>query len=165
MKQLEYTAHNLTDTDNLGRVLAACLPNGTTVALCGTLGSGKTRLVQSLATACGIPDGLAVSPTFVLCNEYHGRRMLYHLDAYRLKDADEFLQLGPEEYFASPAITLIEWADRVASCLPESRLEVQIEVVAETTRRFELTARGAALEHALDDAAKLLGEQCRPLRE
>ncbi len=165
MKQLEYNAHSLNDTDNLGRVLASCLPGGTTVALCGTLGSGKTRLVQALAAACGIPEGLALSPTFVLCNEYHGRRTLYHFDAYRLKDEDEFLQLGPEECFASPAITLIEWADRVESCLPDSRLEVQIEVVAETGRRFQLTARGEALERALDEAAKLLGEQCRPLKE
>ena len=85
MKQLAFVAENLDDTDRLARVLAACLPPGTTVALCGTLGSGKTRLVQGLAAACSVPRENVVSPTFVLCTEYQGRRTIYHLDAYRLK--------------------------------------------------------------------------------
>ncbi|MEN6556898.1 MAG: tRNA (adenosine(37)-N6)-threonylcarbamoyltransferase complex ATPase subunit type 1 TsaE, partial [Thermoguttaceae bacterium] len=87
------------DTARLGAALAEVLPNGTTVALCGTLGAGKTRLVQALAEASGVERRQVLSPTFVLIQEYHGRRSLYHIDAYRLRDADEFLALGPEEYF------------------------------------------------------------------
>jgi tRNA threonylcarbamoyladenosine biosynthesis protein TsaE len=130
--------------------LAEALPDGTTVALIGTLGAGKTRLVQALAAACGVPGGTVTSPTFVLCQTYRGRRTLYHLDAYRLKDDDEFLQLGPEEYFDSDGLTLIEWADRVVRCLPPERLEIQIEVAGQTERTFSLTAHGRRLEAALD---------------
>ena len=75
------------------------LPDGTTVALCGTLGAGKTRLVQAIAEAAGVDRRDVLSPTFVLIQEYHGRRSIYHIDAYRLRDEDEFLALGPEEYF------------------------------------------------------------------
>jgi tRNA threonylcarbamoyladenosine biosynthesis protein TsaE len=156
MRHFEFTADDEAGTEELGRALAACLPEQMTIALYGTLGSGKTRLVQALAAACGVPRETVVSPTFVLCHEYHGCRTLYHLDAYRLQTADEFWQIGAEEYFASPALTLIEWADRVQSCLPAERLEIRAEVVSETGRCFALTARGAPCESVLDALAARL---------
>ena len=64
----------------------------------------------------------------MLVQEHHGRRDIYHIDAYRLRDEDEFLALGPEEFFESDALTLIEWADRVQGCLPNDRVEIHIEV-------------------------------------
>ena len=69
-------------------------------------GRAKTRLVQAIAEACGIDRREVVSPTFVLIQEHHGRRTIYHVDAYRLRDEDEFLALGPEEYFESDGLTL-----------------------------------------------------------
>jgi tRNA threonylcarbamoyladenosine biosynthesis protein TsaE len=126
------------------------------VALIGTLGAGKTRLVQAVAAACGVPPETVVSPTFVLCQEYHGHRTLYHLDAYRLKDDDEFLQLGPEEYFASDGLTLIEWGDRVIACLPPQRLEIHIEVIGDTARQFRLVAVGGEFSDLLNDLAAAL---------
>jgi tRNA threonylcarbamoyladenosine biosynthesis protein TsaE len=85
--------------------------------------------------------------------------MLYHIDAYRLKDEDEFLELGPEEYFESDGITLIEWADRVEDCLPRERLEIRIEVTDEDIRSFELVARGSKYEVALAGLASALGRE------
>ncbi|NLF70132.1 MAG: tRNA (adenosine(37)-N6)-threonylcarbamoyltransferase complex ATPase subunit type 1 TsaE [Candidatus Anammoximicrobium sp.] len=156
MNEYAFLAHDESDTRRLGAALARTLPAGTTVALLGTLGAGKTRLVQALAVACGVPLETVVSPTFVLCQEYHGRRTLYHLDAYRLKDDDEFLQLGPEEYFESDGITLIEWADRVIACLPPQRLEIQIEVLGDTMRQFRLVAVGRPLHQVLKELAASL---------
>ena len=105
------------------------------VALTGPLGAGKTRLVQAIAAACGVDRRDVVSPTFVLMHEYHGSRPIYHLDAYRLRDSDEFLQLGVEEYFTPPNLMLVEWAERVAECLPGERLEVTIGVLERTDAR------------------------------
>lgn len=150
MNEFQFQASNETETFRLGSALARHLPDGSVVALVGTLGAGKTRLVQAIAEGCGIQRRDVVSPTFVLVHEYPGQRMLYHIDAYRLKDADEFLELGPEEYFESDGITLIEWADRVKDCLPRERLEVRIEVTGEETRAFHLVARGRKYEIALD---------------
>jgi tRNA threonylcarbamoyladenosine biosynthesis protein TsaE len=162
MHEFVFQADDESDTQRLGAALARTLPSGTTVALIGTLGAGKTRLVQALATACGVPPETVVSPTFVLCHEYHGQRSLYHLDAYRLKDDDEFLQLGPEEYFESDGITLIEWADRVLNCLPPQRLEIHIDVVGHTARRFRLVAVGEEeTSRRLDDLAAALGGDAR----
>jgi tRNA threonylcarbamoyladenosine biosynthesis protein TsaE len=118
------------------------LPERATIALCGTLGAGKTRLVQGLAASCGIDAAQVTSPTFVLCQQYAGTRTLYHLDAYRLHDADEFRELGTEELYEEPALTLIEWADKVEPALPESYLLIQISVTGDTSREFRIGAVG-----------------------
>jgi tRNA threonylcarbamoyladenosine biosynthesis protein TsaE len=134
-----FTARIEHDMDRLGTALANTLPPGSVIALIGTLGAGKTRLVQGVAAAVGIPRGNVTSPTFVLVNEYLGGRLpIYHFDTYRLKDDDEFLNLGPDEYFDSTGITFVEWADRVADLLPAERLEIIIEVTGETTRQIQI---------------------------
>jgi tRNA threonylcarbamoyladenosine biosynthesis protein TsaE len=142
MADFVFDAADESATAAFGAAIAEVLPPGTTVALCGTLGAGKTRLVQAIAEAVGIERRSVVSPTFVLVQEHHGRRDIYHIDVYRLHDEDEFLALGPEEFFESDALTLIEWADRVEGCLPKNRIEIHIEVTGPQSRRFEVVAVG-----------------------
>ncbi|HTN77590.1 MAG TPA: tRNA (adenosine(37)-N6)-threonylcarbamoyltransferase complex ATPase subunit type 1 TsaE [Pirellulaceae bacterium] len=142
MSRFTFTAVDVADTVRLGAALAELLPDSTVIALCGTLGAGKTRLVQAVAVGCGIAVEDVVSPTFTLCQEYRGRRAINHFDAYRLRDDDEFLELGPDEYFDAPALTFVEWGDRVLGCLPRERLEIHIEVTGETARTFEIIGTG-----------------------
>ena len=142
MARLTYEAQDEAATAALGKALAESLPDGSVVALCGTLGAGKTRLVQAIAEQSGVDRRDVVSPTFVLIHEYHGRRPIYHLDAYRLRDEDEFLDLGPEEYFETDGLTLVEWADRIPGCLPAERLEIHVQVTGPESRRFEITGLG-----------------------
>ncbi|HEY3395192.1 MAG TPA: tRNA (adenosine(37)-N6)-threonylcarbamoyltransferase complex ATPase subunit type 1 TsaE [Lacipirellulaceae bacterium] len=142
-----YTAQDESDTQRLGQALAEVLPPGTVVALVGTLGAGKTRLVQAVATALGVPPGSVTSPTFVLVNEYgSGRVPIYHFDTYRLKDEHEFLDLGPNEYFESNGLVFIEWADRVADFLPDERIEIEIEVAGEIKRRISVRGTSPRME-------------------
>ena len=146
MNPLIIDASTEAETARLGALLAGLLPAGSTVALCGTLGAGKTRLVQAVAEALGIPAGEVVSPTFVLIKEYAGQRPVYHFDAYRVRDDDEFLELGPDEYFESEGIVFVEWADRVRDCLPREYLRIDIEVTGHQSRRFVIQAIGARYE-------------------
>ena len=96
MSEFTFLADCEKETARLGKLLADVLPAGTVIALIGTLGAGKTRLVQAVAGALGVPREEVTSPTFVLVNEYVGGRLpVYHFDAYRLRDEDEFLELGP----------------------------------------------------------------------
>ena len=141
MKKFRFIAEDEQGTDRLGLLLAEALPLGTVVALVGTLGAGKTRLVQGVAQALGVPPDAVTSPTFVLVNEYiQGQTPIYHFDTYRLRDDDEFLELGPEEYFDSIGLTFIEWADKVLTCLPPDYLRIDIEVLDETRREFVVRA-------------------------
>ncbi|MBM4071111.1 MAG: tRNA (adenosine(37)-N6)-threonylcarbamoyltransferase complex ATPase subunit type 1 TsaE [Planctomycetes bacterium] len=131
------------ETDGLGRRLAVRLFPGAVIGLVGPLGAGKTRLVRAIASGLDIADARVVnSPTFVLIQEYAARLPIYHFDAYRLKSDAEFLDLGAHEYFGGQGVCLIEWADRVASCLPDDRLTIAIEITGATSRRFHLTAGG-----------------------
>ena len=161
MKELVFEAASEQDTDRFGRALAAALGGrgdgpGVTIALCGTLGAGKTRLVQALAAACGVAREEVVSPTFVLCQQYQGDRTINHLDAYRLHDEDELRELGLEELLESSDLTIIEWADRVPDALPDEYLRIEIEVVGPSARRFcahwigpEVASPLAGLQRAL----------------
>ena len=138
-----FHAENQTDTERLGGLLAGLLPDGAVVALIGTLGAGKTRLVQAVAEASGIPKNLVTSPTFVLIREYdEGDRPIYHFDAYRLERESEFRALGPDEYFDGFGLSFIEWADRVPDSIPVDCVTIEIEVLSAESRRFTISATG-----------------------
>jgi tRNA threonylcarbamoyladenosine biosynthesis protein TsaE len=161
----EFVANDERDTDRFGAALAQVLPAGAVVALVGTLGAGKTRLVQTVAKAVGVDPSEVLSPTFVLVHEYRvkGSRhsgqagfrvqppvpVIYHIDAYRIRDDDEFRELGPEEYFESDGWTFIEWADRVANCLPHEYLEINIGVTGPTVRKLTVKANGQSFNSSV----------------
>lgn len=132
---LTLTLQGVADTVRLGTMLASSTPDGTTIGFTGTLGAGKTRLIQALAVANGVEEGSVTSPTYVLCHIYHGSRLIYHIDAYRLADSDEFLELGVDEMFESAGLTLVEWADRVEDVLPNRRLNIDLQITSKSERR------------------------------
>ena len=158
-------------TDRLGERLWAGLRVGSVVALNGELGAGKTRLVRAIALAAGVEPAEIGSPTFTLVREYRtavppdgqagGRPdappLLFHLDAYRLSDEDDYLNLGPEEFLDAGA-ALIEWAERVAAVLPADRLTLSLSVTGEERREVAATAGGPDSRRLL----ALLSEQCSP---
>jgi tRNA threonylcarbamoyladenosine biosynthesis protein TsaE len=149
MSEFVFQAADERDTDRLGAALAAAAPPGATIALCGTLGAGKTRLVQAIAAACGVPRCDVVSPTFVLCQEYRGSRTIYHLDAYRVRELDELRELGLDEIMATDALKIIEWADRISAALPDSYLQIDISVTGPTSRLFTINAHGNGMLSAI----------------
>lgn len=150
MSSFVYEANDESATAALGAALASVLEPGTVVGLYGTLGAGKTRLVQAIADACGVRGQQVVSPTFVLLQEYEGRIPLYHFDAYRMRTEDEFLELGPDDYFEGSGLALIEWADRIEGCLPAERVEIHVEVTGDLSRRMEVRAVGARYEPVIE---------------
>ncbi len=137
MQQLKFEAASEGDTRRLGNAIADCLESGITIGLTGTLGAGKTRLVQTIAARLGIDEKTVVSPTFSLVHSYAGRMNVVHIDAFRIKDADEFLELGVDEYIESEAVVVIEWAERFADCLPPDVVWIRIEL-DDSVRTFEI---------------------------
>ena len=94
------------------------------------LSFGLSLLLALIAK--GVAEGLGVrsvvnSPTFIIVNEHAGRLPLFHVDAYRLIDADEARHAGVFDERQVAGVTVIEWADRLAGWLPSDRLEVEIE--------------------------------------
>ena len=143
MNDVVFEIADLSATDRLGRLLAENLPDGSVVALVGTLGAGKTKLVQAIAKHSGYDEATVSSPTFVLLHEYtEGSRPIYHFDAYRLESVEEFRRLSPDDYFEGLGLTLIEWADKFPQILPVHHLEIRIEPIGETKRCVQLIGRG-----------------------
>ena len=108
---------------------AHTLRPGDVVSLEGTLGAGKTQLVQWMAQALGA-DRPASSPTFSLVNHYRtSKGSLYHLDLYRLETPQELEDIDYETYFyPEEAITFLEWAEKAKEYLPHGLIHVQIIV-------------------------------------
>lgn len=150
------------DTRRFGLALGRQLFDGAVVALNGPLGAGKTRVVQAVAEARGHDRSQVVSPTFTLIQEYRGPRPVYHFDAYRLRDDDEFLNLGPDEYFDGAGVTLVEWGERVNRCLPSERLELTIRPTGPETREFELAAQGTRYQQLLSELLQNLAPSPTP---
>lgn len=135
---------NEADTKKLGGALANSLKPGLVVNLIGDLGAGKTRLVQEVAEALGIDRLSVTSPTFVLHQPYiaRGGIGIQHFDAYRLRDSDEFLEIGGHELIDSDAVSFVEWGDRVLELLPHDLLRIEIQFSGGSARRFAISSSG-----------------------
>lgn len=134
---LPVTTSSVEETMRLGETLAARCAPGTVLALYGDLGTGKTHLVKGIARGLGIPSATVRSPTFTLLSTYdEGRLPLYHFDAYRVQNPDEFVELGAKEYVYGDGVTCIEWADRVQQLVPSEALHLRLAHVAPTQRRM-----------------------------
>jgi tRNA threonylcarbamoyladenosine biosynthesis protein TsaE len=130
-------------TQELGAQLGRQVRPGDVIALQGDLGAGKTNFVQGLARGMDIHQDVN-SPTFILANEYQdGRLPLYHIDAYRVENAEEARGFGLDDYLNGEGVTVIEWAERVRAALPEDRLWIELEYVGENERQMTITTSGA----------------------
>jgi tRNA threonylcarbamoyladenosine biosynthesis protein TsaE len=126
--------------------LTTFTPSGATVlCLLGDLGAGKTTFVQTLARALGITQ-VVTSPTFGIMKRYSisqpGSRFttLIHMDAYRIESEAELAPLRFSEVVGdTQGLICIEWADRIASALPDKRVTLVIENTVGTKRTITLT--------------------------
>jgi len=130
------------ETRALGEAIGRRLRGGDLLALMGELGAGKTTLVQGIAKGVGVTSSPITSPTFVLINTHRGRLLFHHIDLYRLENLGEIEELGLCEYIGGEAISVIEWADRAASLLPQEQLSLSMAVLSENEREFTLVGIG-----------------------
>ncbi len=153
---LEIISRSSEQTRRVGMRLGSLLKPGDLVALVGNLGSGKTTLVQGIAAGWGSLDPVS-SPTFVIVNVYrhsNGVR-LFHLDAYRLNDSDEALDLDLDSMLDQGPM-IVEWAERVKSVLPDNGLWVQLNYIDEVQRDLIFSGRGQYYADLLSRFRKLI---------
>jgi tRNA threonylcarbamoyladenosine biosynthesis protein TsaE len=149
------TVINLPDeaaTAKFAASLAGSAQTGDVIALKGDLGAGKTTFARSFIHARGAVEEVP-SPTFTLVQTYETTgAAVWHFDLYRLATADEAWELGIEEAFAS-GIALIEWPERLAELLPQSRLEITLEFVDDPGARRAVVEGGAQWRTRLAEIA------------
>ena len=137
-----FNCQSVEDTQKLAKKLARNINPGTTIALIGGLGAGKTTFTKGFARQMGIKDHVT-SPTFKLISEYQGEKYrLNHIDAYRMNGPEDFLNIGGEEYFISKdSITIIEWGDLLNDILPSKTIRVNFKRIKspKESRRIEIS--------------------------
>lgn len=111
----------------LGARLARVVVAGLIVHLTGDLGAGKTTLVRGFLRGLGY-QGNVRSPTYTLIEPYElAERRVYHLDLYRLGDAEELEWIGLRDLLDGASMALLEWPERGHGVLPPADVEIRIE--------------------------------------
>jgi len=141
MSYLELTSHSPEQTQQLGARIGELTLPGDILLLVGALGTGKTCLTQGIAWGLGIKE-YALSPSFVIVRELHGRLPLYHIDLYRLDHIEEIVELGLDDYLYGGGVCVVEWAEKGLSVLPTEHLMIQISYLSDSERSFQLKPSG-----------------------
>ncbi len=134
-----FITKSLDETKELAAKIAEEISGENVIALIGGLGTGKTAFAQGFAKAMGIKEAVG-SPTFKLISEYEGKKSwLYHIDCYRLKNAQQFINIGGEEYLVpDKGITLIEWADIIKEILPNNTIVINFKRIIGKSNHREI---------------------------
>ena len=126
-------------TRALGARLGEAFEDGDVIGLYGDLGAGKTELVRGVCTARGVSPDAVRSPTFTILHTYEApTHRVHHFDAYRLRELEEMYDLGYEDFFFGDGISLVEWADRVETLLPEDALRIELLHAGGNRRKIRL---------------------------
>lgn len=143
--QERFHSYSAAETFEQGRKLGEQLPVPSVVAFFGELAAGKTTFIKGLVSGAAQIDPSAVqSPTFTYLHIYEGRKTVYHFDLYRLRDIDEFLSMGFDEYFEAQGICCIEWSEKIAPYLPPNKVTVTLEHIRDDERL--ITIKGLNVE-------------------
>jgi len=140
------------NTISWGRKLGKLVQGGEIIGLVGELGAGKTSFVRGFAAGAGVGKETWVrSPTFTLINEYPGRLPVYHIDLYRIGNAEEVDGLNLREYLYADGVSLIEWFENLPAGEVDEWLEIRLtHAVGRTARELTFVAHGERYEKILN---------------
>lgn len=144
MKRETFRTSGEEETIALGRTLALRWPRPCVILLIGSMGAGKTTMAKGIAAGAGAAGEDEVSsPTFPLIHEYGDPVSVYHIDLYRLDTVEEVERIGLDEIMESPALVVLEWAERFPTILPSRRVEIRIESDGGEGRSIEVIEHGS----------------------
>jgi len=136
---MEIVVNGLSDLAQVAQQLLAFASTEKIFIFEGEMGAGKTTFIKTFCKVLGVEDVVS-SPTYSIVNEYESPNgSIFHFDFYRIKDIQEAYDLGYEEYFYGEGTCLIEWPERVAELLPDRFVKVEIVIIDENRRLFNLS--------------------------
>ncbi len=135
-----YISHSPEETFSLGQELGQSLRGGEILALYGDLGAGKTALVQGIAAGLDI-KAMVNSPTFTIMKLYPVKKgqikRLCHIDAYRLSQGKELLDIGAGDYLgAADTVTALEWAEKIETLAESECVRIYLKALSATDREI-----------------------------
>jgi len=112
-----------------GRRIGQTVETPVVIALCGTLGAGKSVLARAIGAGAGVRDTMP-SPSYNLLLRYDTDTdvEVVHLDLYRLDTPDELWELGWSQLGADNEVVLIEWPERAGDLMPKDHWLIELTV-------------------------------------
>lgn len=155
--EMEY---NLSEIDQVADELIQIIKEHKVIAFHGSMGAGKTTLIQAICKKMGVKDSMG-SPTFSIINVYSypeasaegsptnsetagvpsavASGSIHHMDLYRLKNEAEAMAAGVEDALYSNTTCFVEWPEKAPALLPENTLHLFIELKEGNTRCIKTT--------------------------
>jgi tRNA threonylcarbamoyladenosine biosynthesis protein TsaE len=146
--ELDIISHSVEQTQRLGARLGGLLEPGDVICLSGDMGAGKTVFSAGIGKGWGARTPVT-SPTFNLIHEHRrdkDSQRLFHLDCYRLEDAEDAENIGLDDVLNGRGPVILEWPERIESLLPPQRLWIELRILEPTRRNFIFEGSGKRYE-------------------
>jgi tRNA threonylcarbamoyladenosine biosynthesis protein TsaE len=131
-KNINYSIEEISRT---AKIILSLNPSSKIFIFNGEMGSGKTTLIKAIIKELGY-EGTVSSPTFSIINEYLNGDKIYHFDFYRIKNKNELLDIGIDEYISSNNRCFVEWPNLITDILPDKHIELNIDVISSDDRKL-----------------------------
>ncbi|MBQ3926227.1 MAG: tRNA (adenosine(37)-N6)-threonylcarbamoyltransferase complex ATPase subunit type 1 TsaE [Bacteroidaceae bacterium] len=125
---MEIKIASLDEIGKAAKEFVAAMGDKKVFAFYGKMGAGKTTFIKAVCEELGVEDVIN-SPTFAIVNEYVDGQgdPIYHFDFYRIKNPQEVLDIGYEDYVYSGHVCFMEWPELIENLLPDDAVKVTIE--------------------------------------
>ena len=132
---MEIKIASLDEIGKAAKEFVAAMDGKKVFAFYGKMGAGKTTFIKAVCEELGVEDVIN-SPTFAIVNEYVDGQgdPIYHFDFYRIKNPQEVLDIGYEDYVYSGHVCFMEWPELIENLLPDDAVKVTIEEEEEGMR-------------------------------
>lgn len=129
MKTQQYIVKDEAELKIIAQTLLSQYSEQRIFAFRGDLGAGKTTFIKVLCELLKVIDSTG-SPSFAVINEYRtiDDSPVYHFDFYRIKNIEEAVNLGCEDYFYSGNYCFIEWPEMIEELLDETVVNIRITI-------------------------------------
>ena len=124
-------------TMSIGFEFSKEIKAGDIIAIEGEIGAGKTTFIKGVLKGLGY-KGNVNSPTYTLINEYQADNKIIHIDCYREKNINRWIDIGFIDYLNDDNIIIIEWPEYIRKILPSNTIDIYIEHIKESTREIRI---------------------------
>jgi tRNA threonylcarbamoyladenosine biosynthesis protein TsaE len=131
------TTYGSEEIGNIAEQIIQFFPQVSVVAFRGTIGAGKTTLIQALLRKLGVQEEIT-SPTFTYVNQYQNQQgqCFNHFDLYRISTMQEVYNKGFHELFETPGCwSFIEWPEVAQELLQHQVLYIDLELIESGAKR------------------------------
>ncbi len=137
MKNFEISVSDIEQLPEVAKTILQFSKGRKVFAFYAEMGTGKTTLIKELCRQLGSHDNFS-SPTYSIVNEYlisplttnhspFAISKIYHIDLYRIKNIQEAIEIGIEDYISGNSYCFIEWPELIEHLLPHDAVKISIK--------------------------------------